>query len=345
MIVQAIAKLVEGHALTPEEAAACVAEMADGQATPFQIAAFLTALRIRGEGPEVLAEMARVMRERSVPVRASDTAIDTCGTGGDALKTVNASTIAALVVAAAGGKVAKHGNRSFTGHTGSADILEELGVRIDVGPELVERSIEATGFGFMLAPIYHPSFRNVAAVRREIGIRTAFNLIGPLSNPARVKRQAVGVPSPQLVPVISEALRRLGIELAVVYHGLVGIDEVSPCSPTEVSWLEQGEIRRAVLNPEDFGIEPAEPDQLAVRSREEAVRRTKRLITGEARRDDPDTKLVICNASVALAVAGIADDLEYGAELAWDALTSGKLLSVLKQVIRVTGGDPSRLEG
>jgi len=345
VIVQAIAKLVEGYALTPEEVAACASEMADGLATPSQMAAFLTALRIRGESPEVLAAMARVMRERAVRVRAGDGAIDTCGTGGDSLKTVNASTIAALAVAAAGGKVAKHGNRSFTGHTGSADILEELGVNVGVGPEVVERSIESTGFGFMLAPLYHPSMRNVSGVRREIGIRTAFNLVGPLSNPALVSRQTVGVPSPQLVPVVSDALRHLGLEVAAVYHGLIGVDEVSPCSPTEVAWLEQGEVRRAVLKPEDFGMEPADPKRLVVRDREEAVRRTKRLISGDADRDDPDAKLVVCNASVALVVAGIADDLEYGAELSWEVLTSGKLLSVLRQVIGITGGDPSRLEG
>ncbi len=345
MIVKAISKLVEGHPLRPEEAAECVAEMADGQATPAQIAAFLTALRIRGESAEVLAAMAQVMRDRAIPVRAGEGAIDTCGTGGDSLKTVNASTIAALVVAAAGGKVAKHGNRSFTGHTGSADILEELGVRVDAGPEVVERSIEETGFGFMLAPLYHPSMRNVSVVRREIGIRTAFNLIGPLTNPARVRRQAVGVPSPQLVPVISEALRQLGLESAAVYHGLVGIDEVSPCSPTEFAWLEEGEVRRAVLRPDDFGLEPSDPSKLVVRSREEAVRRTKRLISGDVDRDDPDAKLVVCNSSVALVVAGVADDLKYGAELAWDVLRSGRLMSVLRRVVEVTGGDPSKLEG
>lgn len=345
MIVRAIAKLVEGLELTAEEAAACAAEMADGSATPAQAAAFLTALRIRGEGPEVLAAMARVMRERAVRVRAGEDAIDTCGTGGDSLKTLNASTLAGLVVAAAGGRVAKHGNRSYTGHTGSADLLEELGVRIDAEPEVVEMCIESARFGFMLATRYHPSMRNVAGVRREIGIRTAFNLIGPLSNPALVRRQSVGVPSPDLVPRVCSALMRLGLEKAAVYHGLAGIDEVSPCSPTEIAWLEEGVVRRDVLRPEDFGIEPEDPMRLLVGSREEAVSRARRVLSGGVSRDDPDAKLVVCNASVALVVAGLADDLRYGAELAWEVISSGRALSVLREVVRVSGGDPSRLEG
>ena len=344
MIVRAIDKLVNGLELTPEEALACAAEMADGVATPAQTAAFLTALRIRGESPEVLAAMAKAMRERAIRVRAGDEAIDTCGTGGDAVKTLNASTLAGIVVAAAGGRVAKHGNRSYTGHTGSADLLEELGVRIDVGPEVVEKCIVSTGFGFMLATVYHPSMRNVSGVRREIGIRTAFNLLGPLTNPAMVRRQAVGVPSADLVLKICRALMHRGHERAAVYHGLAGIDEVSPCSPTEVAWLEEGEVRREVLRPEDFGIERESPERLIVRSREEAVRRAKGVLSGSVKRDDPDVKLVVCNAAVALVVAGLADDLKYGAETAWEVLSSGRALSLTREIVRVTGGDPSRLE-
>ncbi|MEN3047624.1 MAG: anthranilate phosphoribosyltransferase [Candidatus Caldarchaeales archaeon] len=344
MIVEVIARLVEGKSVTAEEVGACVDEMAEGVATPSQVAAFLTAMRMRGESPEHLAAMARVLRRRAVRVKTGGGVIDTCGTGGDSLKTVNASTIAGLVVAAAGGRVAKHGNRSFTGHTGSADLLEELGVNVDVGPEVVERCVEEVGFGFMFAPSYHPSVRTVAAVRKEIGIRTAFNLLGPLSNPADTRAHSMGVPSRNLLPVMAEALRLLGVERAAVFHGLTGIDEVSPCSPTDVCWVLEDGVRYAKVHPEDFGLTGTTPERLSVRSRAEAVRRAERVLLGEADRDDPDVQLVLCNASVALVVAGLSDDLKHGAELAWEALSSGRVERVLREVVRLTGGDGSRLE-
>lgn len=344
MIVEVIAKLVEGRSVGAGEVAACVEEMAEGIATPSQVAAFLTAMRMRGESPKHLAAMARVLRRRAVRVRTDGGAIDTCGTGGDSVKTVNASTIAGLVVAAAGGKVAKHGNRSFTGHTGSADLLEELGVNVDVGPDVVERCVEEAGFGFMFAPRYHPSFKAVAAVRREIGIRTAFNLLGPLSNPADARRHSMGVSSRELVTVMAEALRLLGVERAAVFHGLNGIDEVSPCSPTEVCWVLEDGVRYTKVIPKDFGLIGTTLERLVVSSRAEAVQRAKRVVLGEAARDDPDAQLVLCNASVALVVAGLSDDLGHGAELAWEVLSSGGVERVLKEVVRLTGGDGSRLE-
>lgn len=344
MIVEALSKLVEGRPLSVEEVSACVNEMADGTATPSQIAAFLTALRMRGETAEILASMAKVMRARAVRVRTGAKTMDTCGTGGDTIKTVNASTITGLVVAAAGGKVAKHGNRSFTGHTGSADLLEELGVNIDVSPEVVERCIEETGFGFMMAPRYHPSMKAVAAVRREIGIRTAFNLLGPLSNPADTKLHSMGVAAKELVQKMCTALRHLGVERAAVYHGVVGVDEVSPCSPTEVGWLHDNEVAYTTLRPLDFGVAGTKPDELVVASRREALERSRRLVFGEVEREDPDVQLILCNASVALKVAGLSDDLPYGSELAWELLISGKVAKVLRNVVKLTGGDVSRVE-
>ncbi|MDW8041907.1 MAG: anthranilate phosphoribosyltransferase [Nitrososphaerota archaeon] len=344
MIVEVLSKLVEGRPVSADEVGECVTEMADGTATPSQIASFLTALRMRGETAEFLASMARVMRAKAIRVRTDGKAIDTCGTGGDTIKTVNASTITGLIVAAAGGRVAKHGNRSYTGHTGSADLLEEFGVNIDVGPEVVERCIEETGFGFMMAPRYHPSMRGVAAVRREIGIRTAFNLLGPLSNPADTKMHSMGVPSSDLVPKMCVALRLLGVERAAVYHGSIGIDEVSPCSVTEVGMLEDYELRYATLRPQDFGISGTTPERLIVASRREAVERARRLIFGDPSREDPDVQLVLCNASVALRVTELSDDLRYGSELAWTMLSSGKVARVLRDIVRLTGGDNSRIE-
>ncbi|MCS7094344.1 MAG: anthranilate phosphoribosyltransferase [Thaumarchaeota archaeon] len=344
MIVEVLFKLVEGRQVSAEEVSSCVDEMANGTATASQIAALLTALRIRGETAELLAAMARVLRARAVKVRTEGKAIDTCGTGGDVIKTVNASTITGLIVAAGGGRVAKHGNRSYTGHTGSADLLEELGVNIDVGPEVVERCIREVGFGFMMAPRYHPSMKGVAVVRREIGIRTAFNLLGPLSNPAETKMHSMGVPSGELIPKMCDALRFLGVERAAVYHGSIGIDEVSPCSPTEVGWLWDGEVRYETLHPSDFGISRTPSDRLVVRDRREAVERAKRLISGELERGDPDVQLTLCNASVALKVVGLSDDLRYGTELAWELLSSGRVLGVLREVVRLTDGDVTRLD-
>lgn len=344
MIIEALNKLVEGETLTPEQAAKCIAAIAEGRVSPAQAAAFLTALRIRGETPEVLAAMAKVMLEKAIPVKVVGDVIDTCGTGGDVVKTVNASTLAALVVAASGGKVAKHGNRSFTGHTGSADLLEELGVRIDVEPSVVARCIESTGFGFIFAPRYHPSMSVVAGVRREMGIRTVFNMLGPLTNPARVSRQSLGVSSSQQLPLMVKTLQLLGVERAAVYHGLEGLDEVSASAPTEVAWLDENRVRMSTVKPEDFGIESVKTGELVVASRWESVQRAKKIIYCEVGRSDPDIRLVLCNASVALWVAGLADDLQYGVELAWEAISSGKVAKVLKHVVEETGGDTDRLQ-
>jgi len=346
MIIDALKKLIDGLSIADEEAAACLEEIMEARATQAQVAAFLVALRMRGETPGMIASMARVMRRFAIPIHVdvSGRLIDTCGTGGDEVKTVNASTISGLVVAACGGKVAKHGNRSFTGYMGSADLLEELGVRIDCQPEVVRRCVEKLGFGFIYAPLYHPSMRNVAQVRRELGVRTIFNILGPLSNPAPLTGQLLGVFSESYVDLMAEAMRRLGVEDAVICHGLGGLDEVSIFSRTVMAMITSGEIARKMVEPEDFGLERVEMREVVVKSREEALRRAVEVIAGASRRRDPSMMLVLANASVALMVAGLSDDLKYGVEEAWNAIESGKVLCLLRELIRETGGDITRLE-
>lgn len=346
-IVEAIRLLVDQGCIDPGLAASCMEEIMSGEATQAQAAAFLTALRIRGETPDVIASMARVMRSFATPIHVNigrGRLIDTCGTGGDSVKTINASTAAGLVVAAAGGYVAKHGNRSFTGYCGSADFLEELGVKIDLEPERVSKCIERLGFGFIYAPRYHPSMRNVVPVRREIAIRTVFNLLGPLTNPAPINAQALGVFSREFMGRIAEALKMLGREEAVVLHGAGGIDEVSIFSETETIWIRGGELERVALRPESFGLERARMDEVVVRGREECVRRTLEALAGALGKKHPLTRLLLANSSLALVVAGLADDLMEGAEYAWQVIDSGKPIQLLEQLVEETGGDRSRLD-
>ncbi len=346
MIVDAIRSLVEEGRISGEVAARCLEEIMEGRATASQVSAFLTALRIRGEKPEIIASMAEVMRRYAtkVDVRVGGRLIDTCGTGGDRIKTINVSTASGLVVAAEGGKVAKHGNRSFTGYSGSADFLESVGVKIDTEPSVVARCIENLGFGFIFAPRYHPSMKQVAPIRREIAIRTVFNLLGPLTNPAPINSQAMGIFSKEFIGVIADAMDLLGREEALIYHGEGGLDEVSIFSETEIAWLRDGSVRRVRVRPEDMGLRRVKPEDLTVKSREEAVRKTLEAISGVRGPRDPYTMLLLANSSAALIAAGIADTLDYGVEQAWETIESGKALETLRRLVHETGGDPEKLE-
>lgn len=346
MIVEAIKKLVDQGEIDADTAESCMYEIMSGEATQAQVAAFLIALRLRGESPAVISAMARVMRGFAIPVKVSlrRRLIDTCGTGGDSVKTINVSTAAGLVTAAAGGYVAKHGNRSFTGYCGSADFLEEVGVRIEVKPEKVAKCIKSLGFGFIFAPIYHPSMRNVAPVRREIAVRTVFNVLGPLTNPAQVNAQALGVFSLNLMEGIAEALKLDGKEEALIFHGVGGIDEISIFSETEVIWLRDGKIQKRRLKPEDFGLDKARAEEIIVRSRDECVEKTLKALSGRLGRSHPLTRLLLVNSSAALIVAGLADDLKYGVDLAWQAMESGKVIKLLEQLVKETEGSKPRFE-
>src|SRR5262245_54417754 len=258
MIREAIGQVVAGGVLSEEDAAETMREIMTGVATTAQLGAFLTALRLRGETADEVTGLARVMREHAVhvPLRHDLRAVDTCGTGGDASGTFNVSTAAGLLVAALGQPVAKHGNRAATSRCGSADVLEALGVKIELGPEHVARCVEQVGFGFMFAPTYHPAMRHVGPTRREIGVRTVFNILGPLTNPAGARYQVLGVADPRLLPLMGEALLRLGCTRALVVYGTDGVDEFSLSAATSVCEVDgaAGALREYTVTPDQFGL-------------------------------------------------------------------------------------------
>ena len=264
-IKEAIQKAVNSQNLSEEEARLTMTELIDGTASPSQIASLLTALRMKGETVDEIAAFATVMREhaRRINPRVSSRLTDTCGTGGDALKTFNISTLSALVVAGAGAPIAKHGNRSFTSKCGSADLLEKLGVNINAEPEKVEKSIEQAGIGFMFAQVFHSATKNVSAPRREIGVRTVFNILGPLTNPANTKAQLLGVYDDGLVLKLAEVLVKLGIERAIVAHGMDGFDEISLIGKSHVARFQGGDIKEEILTPRSFGFELSRFDEIS----------------------------------------------------------------------------------
>jgi len=303
-----VQKLVDRLDLTPEEVEGAFEAIFQGEATPAQMGAFLVALRMKGETPAEIAAAATVMRRRATPVRTPPgrVVLDTCGTGGDGAGTFNISTAAALVVAGAGVTVAKHGNRSVSSRSGSADLLTACGVTVDAPVEVVERCLSEVRIGFLYAPALHGAMRHVGPVRREVGVRSIFNLLGPLANPARAPRQLLGVYASALVPVVAETLARLGTERALVVHGLEGLDEISPSGPTRAAWVEAGQVREVVLHPEDGGLKPVPAGALQGGTPEENARLLATLLEG---RDGPVRDAVLLNAGAALWVADAVDTL------------------------------------
>ena len=345
MIQQAVQRILEGAELTEDEVEGAVKEIAEGTATQSQIGAFLVALGQRGETPAELAVFASTLREYSVRIRprVRGRLVDTCGTGGDRVKTFNVSTISALVAAGAGATVAKHGNRSVTSKCGSADVLECLGYNVAISPALVKETIEKIGVGFMFAPTFHPAMKYVAPVRKELGVRTVFNLMGPLINPAGASAQVVGVYAPELLEKVANVLRILGSEEVMVVHALEGMDEISVSGETSVSWLRGGEISTRKLSPEDFGIKRREVARGEVEGVEEGARVALRILGG-GRADSPLVDMVVANSAAALVVADQADDFAGAADQARESLESGAALGKLKELVRLSGGDVSRIE-
>ena len=333
---EALGVVAAGRTLTRAEAESAMTSVMQGEATPAQLGALLAALAVRGETVEEIAGFAAAMRAAAVPVAIGAGAIDTCGTGGDRSGTFNISTVAAIVAAAAGARVAKHGNRAASSACGSADVLEALGVKIDLGPESVASCISEVGVGFMFAPRFHPAMRHAGPVRREIGIRTIFNVLGPLANPAGVKRQLLGVPSPALGERMVAVLRDLGGERALVVHSADGLDEISPSGPTRTWELRGGEIREGEIVPEDIGLERAPRD--SVRGGDSAANAAiaRSILTGEAR--DGARTAVLLNAGAACYVAGLAPDVRAGVAVAGDAITSGAAQRTLERWISFSGG-------
>ncbi|HEU5315117.1 MAG TPA: anthranilate phosphoribosyltransferase [Chloroflexota bacterium] len=333
MIIEALGRVVEKLSLTREDAAAVMEDIMEDRATPAQFGAFVTALRLKGETAEEIAGMAQVMRAKALRVPTDLPVVDTCGTGGDGSGTFNVSTAAAFVVAAAGQPVAKHGNRGMTSKCGSADVLEALGANIALGPDAVARCIERSGMGFMFAPAYHPAMKFAAPLRREIGIRTVFNILGPLTNPAGAKRQVLGVASHEAQGRLAGALKILGSERALVVHGAEGLDEVSLAGATYVLDVRDGDVSESVVHPEQFGVQaaPAEAIRGGDAAQNAAIIRGVLGANGDATGAQRD--IVALNAAAALVAAGAADDMLTGLERAREVMRSGAALRALEAFV------------
>jgi len=328
-LVGLIGKIAAGKDLTADESEAAFTRVMAGEASPVEMAGLLVGLRTKGASPGEVAGGVRALRGAMIPVAypEPDRLVDTCGTGGGSVTTFNVSTAAALVTAAAGFPVAKHGNRSFTSRSGSADVLEALGVRIDLTPGAMSRVLQEVGIVFMFAPLLHPAMRHVGPVRRELKIPTIMNLLGPLTNPAGARRQVVGVADPVYLHLVAGALRELGHLRALVVHGEPGMDEVSPLGPTRMVVLEEGELTEVVVTPEELGVARASAAEVAGGSPEENAELILRILKGEVR--DGALSLVLLNAAAAIQAAGGADTLREGMAVAEDALGSGRALRTL----------------
>jgi len=333
-IQEAIAALLEPRSLASEEIEGVFDRIMLGDATAAQIAGLLVALRAKGESVEEIVGAARAMRAHSLTVQPrSDALVDTCGTGGDGSGTFNISTAAALIAAGAGLSVAKHGNRAMSGKVGGADVLELLGVRIDLSPERVAACIDDTGIGFLFAQVFHPAMKHAAAPRRELGVRTIFNLLGPLCNPAGARRQLVGLFAVEWLLPMVEALRQLGSEHALAVHGAGGLDEISLCGATRVAELRAGSIATYEFVPEDFGLQRCEIDELQVGDGQESAAAIRALLEGQA---GPRADIAVLNAAAALYVGGRAASIAEGVPLARASISSGAAAAKLQQWIRAT---------
>jgi anthranilate phosphoribosyltransferase len=331
MIQRALARLLDGHDLSREEAHEVMGSIMSGEATPAQIAGFLIALRAKGETADEIAGCAEAMRAHVLSVQPRrDDLVDTAGTGGDGARTINISTAAALVAAAAGAGVAKHGNRAVSSASGSADVLEALGFELELPPARIERSIDELGFGFLFAPTHHPAMRHAAPVRRELAARTVFNVLGPLTNPAGARAQVVGVYAPALVRTIADVLAQLGARRAFVVHGAGGIDELSPTGPNLVCEVVDGGVREREIDPLELGVPRCSPEELRGGSPADNAAAIRAVFDGD---DGGRRSAILLNAAGAIAAAGHAADLRDGLELAREAVDSGAAAARLEELI------------
>ncbi|MEM3712447.1 MAG: anthranilate phosphoribosyltransferase [Thermoproteota archaeon] len=350
MIRECIAKLVRRKDLLPEEAEEAMTEIMSGKASDAQIASFITALRMKGETVEEITAFASVMKRFCIRINPSVNGrlVDTCGTGGDSVKTFNVSTIAALIAAGAGVYVAKHGNRSVTSKCGSADLLEALGFNLNMSPEAVEKSIESIGIGFMFAPVFHPAMKHAVGPRREIGIRTVFNILGPLTNPAGANAQLMGVCEKHLLKPIANVLKNIGVENAMVVYGSDGLDEISITGRTNVLLVSNGKIVSKYIEPEDFDLKRADKNYIQVSSKEESIKAALDILRNRVGDDDrlvSKRNMVLINAAAAIFLGGKAKNLSEAFEIARESLESGAAYNKLKDLIKYSGGNLSILEG
>jgi anthranilate phosphoribosyltransferase len=337
-IQQALSQLLDGLDLSREDARKVMSAIMSGEATPAQIGGFLVALRLKGETADEIAGCAEAMRAHVLPVKAKrDDLVDTAGTGGDGGKTFNISTAAALLAAAAGAGVAKHGNRSVSSQSGSADVLEALGFELDLAPERIAESIDTLGFGFMFAPTHHPAMKHAGPVRHELAARTVFNVLGPLTNPAGARAQVVGVYSADLVPVIADVLAQLEARRAFVVHGAGGIDELSPAGPNLVCEVHGGTVTRREIDPLDLGIPRCDPAELRGGDATENAQRIREVFHGG---NGGRRSAILLNAAGAIAAGGHAADLREGLELARETLESGAAAARLDELIAFSKAVP-----
>jgi anthranilate phosphoribosyltransferase len=333
-MIEAIAKVVRCENLTEQEAALAFEVIMRGDATPSQIAGFIVALRMKGETAEELTGFARAARAVATPIEVDGALLDTCGTGGDGLATFNISTLSAIVAAACGARVAKHGNRAASSMCGSADVLEQLGVKIDLAPEGVARCIKEAGIGFLFAPVFHPSFRFAGGPRRELGLRTVFNVLGPLCNPAGAKYQALGVADGSVAAKMADVLQRLGVERAIVFHAADGMDELSVASPSSVIEID-GRRQEYELDPAELGLRRAPVEAMRGGGPEENARLAREVLGGA---QGPRRDVVLLNAAAALRAAGLAKDWKDGLGLAAEAIDSGRAGEVLQRWAAISQG-------
>jgi anthranilate phosphoribosyltransferase len=328
MLKEQLRKVVDGHDLSADEAAAVMRLIMEGEAPPVQVSGLLVALRMKGETPEELTGFARVMREKVVRVECTRRPLlDTCGTGGDSIKTFNISTAVAFVAAGAGIAVAKHGNRSVTSQCGSADVLEALGIDLQTCAHNAAACLEEVGIGFLFAPAFHPAMKHAMPVRKDLGIRTVFNLLGPLTNPAGATCQLLGVAGEQWVEPIARVLANLGSDRALVVHGKGGLDEISTLGETAVAEVNNGSVRTYALSPADFGVPAARPQDIAGSDAKSNAELLLAILSGKI---GPQRDIVLVNASAALVAAGVAKDFSHGMELASRSIDSGAAAAKLE---------------
>lgn len=333
-IREAIEKLVNRVNLSEAETIDVMNQIMTGEATPLQVAAFLTALRMKGESVEEITGAARVMREKAHRVDVgSKTVLDTCGTGGDQKGTFNISTTTAFVLAGAGVNVAKHGNRSVSSQSGSADVLGALGVKVDAPKERVEQCIAKIGIGFLFAPLLHEAMKYAVQPRRDIGIRTIFNILGPLTNPAMASHQLIGIYSGDLVAMIAHVLRNLGSIGAMVVHGLEGLDEISLCGPTKIAELRHGQVKEYSVEPEQFGLQRCRLEELHGGSPDQSALIVRGVLDGKG---GPARDVVLLNGGAALYVSGRATTVQDGIRIAAESIDSGKARQKLQQLVEMT---------
>jgi anthranilate phosphoribosyltransferase len=330
MIREAIGTLVSGQSLTVEEAAQAMEEIMGGEVTPAQFSAFVTALRLKGETVDEITGLVKTMRAKAIAVPIAEPVVDTCGTGGDGLSTFNISTVTAFVAAGAGLKVAKHGNRAMSSQCGSADVLEALGVKIDLNAEKVQRCLQEVGMGFMFAPIFHPAMKYASAPRREIGIRTVFNIIGPLTNPASAKAQVLGVADESLLEKLALVLQSLGCNHALVVHGDDGLDEITITGKTKVCELKNSRIKKYSISPEDFGLSQTSLENLKGGSADENATLLCKILAGTT---GPQRDVVLMNTAAVLLAGEKVRTLQEGISLAKEVIDSGHASMKLEQLI------------